>query len=116
MAYEITNSLRSASIIRVTGAGSANVQLANLATSANENVTAASIKRVMWSTSGSVSVERGGETILTLFGNGELRPSDSGHVIANNSTSHINVTIATGGTAILEVTKDATYTTALTGL
>ena len=116
MAYEITNSLRSASIIRVTGAGSANIQLANLATSVNETVNSASIKRVMWSTGGTVTVERGGETILTLYNSGDLRPSESGHIIANNSTSYINVSIATGGTAILEVTKDTTYATPLTGM
>ena len=116
MAYEITNTLRSTSIIRVTGAGFANVQLANLSTSANEVVTSATIKRVMWSTGGTVSVERGGETILTLYGSGDLRPSESGHVIANNSTSNMNVSIATGGTAIIEVSKEATYTTPLTGI
>ena len=116
MAYEIINSLRSSSIIRVTGAGFANVQLANLSTSANETIISASIKRVMWSTGGTVSVERGGETLLTLYGNGDLKPSESGYVIANNSTSNMNVSIATGGTAILEVTKEATYTTPLTGI
>jgi hypothetical protein len=116
MAYEIINSLRSTSIIRVTGAGFANVQLANLSTSANETVTSASIKRVMWSTGGTVSVERGGQTVLSLYGNGDLKPSESGYVIANNSTSNMNVSIATGGTAILEVTKEATYTTPLTGI
>lgn len=116
MPFEITNTLRSSSIIRVTGTGFANVQLANLATSANETVTSASIKRVMWSTGGTVTVERGGETILTLYGSGDLRPSDSGHVIANNSTSNMNVSISTGGTAIIEVTKEATYATPLTGI
>jgi hypothetical protein len=116
MAYEIVNTLRSSSIIRVTGASFANVQLANLSTSANETVTSASIKRVMWSTGGTVSVERGGETILTLYGSGDLKPSESGHVIANNSTSYMNVSITTGGTAIIEVTKEATYGTPLTGI
>jgi hypothetical protein len=116
MAYEIVNSLRSSSIIRVTGAGFANVQLANLSTSANETVTSASIKRIIWSTGGTVSIERGGETILTLYESGDLRPSEMGYVIANNSTSNMNVSIATGGTAIIEVTKEATYTTPLTGI
>jgi hypothetical protein len=116
MAYEITNSLRSASIIRVTGAGFANVQLANLSASANETVVSASIKRVMWSTGGTVTVERGGQTILTLYGSGDLKPSESGHIIANNSTSNMNVSIATGGTVILEVSKETTYATPLTGI
>jgi hypothetical protein len=116
MAYEITNSLRSASIIRVTGAGFANVQLANLSASANETVVSASIKRVMWSTGGTVTVERGGQTILTLYGSGDLKPSESGHIIANNSTSNMNVSIGTGGTVILEVSKETTYATPLTGI
>ena len=45
-----------------------------------------------------------------------MKPSDSGYVIANNSTSNMNVSIATGGTAIFEVTKETTYATPLTGI
>ena len=116
MPFEITNSLRSASIIRVVDAGTANVTLAQLAKDANETVTSATIKRVMWSTNGSISITRDGVPILALHGSGDLRPSESGHVIANNSTSNMNVSIATGGTAIIEVSKEATYTTPLTGI
>ena len=116
MAFEITNSLRSASIIRVVDAGTANVTLAQLAKDANETVSSASIKRVMWSTNGSISITRDGIPILALHGQGEMRPSESGHVIANNSTANIAVTIVTGGSAIIEVSKETTYTTPLTGI
>jgi hypothetical protein len=116
MPFEITNSLRSASIIRVVDTGTANITLSQLAKNANETVTSATIKRVMWSTNGSISITRDGVPILALHGSGDLRTSDSGHVIANSSTANIAVTITTGGTAILEVTKDTTYTTALEGL
>ena len=54
MPFEITNSLRSASFIRVVDAGTANVTLAQLAKNANETVNSASIKRVIWSTNGSI--------------------------------------------------------------
>ena len=116
MAFEITNSLRSASIIRVVDAGTANVTLAQLAKDANETVTSATIKRVMWSTNGSISITRDGVPILALHGQGDLKPSESGHVIANNSTANIAVTIVTGGSAIIEVSKETTYTTPLTGI
>jgi len=116
MAFEITNSLRSASIIRVVDAGTTNVTLANLAKDANETVTSATIKRVMWSTNGSISITRDGVPILALHGQGDLKPSESGHVIANNSTANIAVTIVTGGSAIIEVSKETTYTTPLTGI
>lgn len=116
MPFEITNSIRSGSIIRVVDAGSANVRLSQLASNANETVNAAHIKRVMWSTNGSISITRDGVPILALHGSGDLRPSDSGHVFANNSTANIAVTIVTGGTAILEVSKETTYTTPLVGI
>ena len=116
MAFEITNSLRSTSIIRVVDVGTANVTLAQLAKDANETVTSATIKRVMWSTNGSISITRDGVPILALHGSGDLRPSESGHVIANNSTANIAVTIVTGGSAIVELSKETTYTTPLTGI
>lgn len=116
MAFEITNSLRSTSIIRVVDVGTANVTLAQLAKDANETVTSATIKRVMWSTNGSISITRDGVPILSLYDSGDLRPSESGHVIANNSTANIAVTIVTGGSAIVEVSKETTYTTPLTGI
>ena len=115
MAYEITNALRSASIIRVVD-GVATIPVANLALNANEVVTSASIKRVMWSTNGTITIVRNSEPILTLHGSGDMRLSDSGHSIANNATSDLVITVSTSGSVVLEVTKQATYTTPLEGM
>jgi hypothetical protein len=41
---------------------------------------------------------------------------DMNTTIANNSTQPIVVTINTGGFVLIELTKDATYTTPLTGM
>jgi hypothetical protein len=54
MPFEITNSLRSASIIRVVDAGTATITLAQLAKNANETVTLHQSNRVIWSTNGSI--------------------------------------------------------------
>ena len=115
MAYEITNALRSSSIIRVVD-GSATIPVANLAVNANEVVTAASIKRVIWSTNGTITIVRNAQPILTLHGSGDMRLSDSGHSIANNATSDMIITVTTSGSVVLEVTKQATYTTPIEGM
>ena len=116
MPFEITNSIRSGSIVRVVDVTTANITLSQLAANANETVTSARIKRVMWSTNGSISITRDGVPILALHNSGDMRPSDSGHVFANNSTANIGITIVTGGTAVLEISKEATYTTPLVGI
>lgn len=116
MAKEITNSLRSASIIRVVGAGTETIQLANLSAAASETVDSASIKRVMWSTNGNIIIARNGTTLLELHGGGDFRFSEIGHVVANTSTGAITITINTGGTLLMEVTKQTTYSPSLTGM
>jgi hypothetical protein len=85
------------------------------ANTALENVDSASIKRVTWSTGGTVTIGRGAtpNTVATLYGSGEIRLDDYGHSLANGATGNIVVTIATGGTCFLEVSKTATYTTDL---
>ena len=54
MAFEITNTNRSSSIIRVNDAGTTTVYLANLSSGANETITSANIRKVAWSTNGSI--------------------------------------------------------------
>jgi hypothetical protein len=51
--------------------------------------------------------------MLTLYGTGEMRLDDYGYALANGSTGNVVVTIATGGSCILEVSKTATYSTNL---
>jgi len=116
MAYEITNTLRGTSIIRVVDAGTYTISLANLAFDVNETVTSASLKKAMWSTGGSIAVTRNSVPIISLYNSGEMRISDFGYSIANNSTSDIVITVTTSGTGIFEVSKQATYTTPLTGM
>ena len=112
MAYEITNVRRGSSVIRCEGAGTYTVTLNDLSTNTSlETVTSASIKRALWSTGGTVSVARGEtpNTIITLYGSGEMRFDETGHAVANGATGNVVITIATGGSCFLEVSKTATY-------
>jgi len=115
MPFELINSIRSPSIIRIEGTGTTTVALANLSVNANETVSAASIKRINWSTNGNIQIVRNSVPIASLHGTGEMRLDEYGYSIANNSTSSIVITVNTGGTVVLEVSKETTYTTALTG-
>lgn len=116
MAYEIVNSRRASSIIRCEGASTVNVTLDNLSTNTSlETVSSASIRRILWSTGGTVTVGRGASpnTILTLYGTGDMKFDELGYSIANGAGGNIVVTIATGGTCVMEVSKIATYSTDL---
>ena len=114
MAYEVTNTRRGSSIIRCEGASTNNVALTDLSTNTSlETVTTASIKRMMWTTGGNIAISRNGNTVATLYGTGEMRLDDLGHSVANSAASDITVTITTGGTCFLEVSKTATYSTDL---
>jgi hypothetical protein len=111
MAFEYINTLRSSSIARVIDTGTT-IALANLSAGANETVTAASIRKVAWSTSGYISITRNGAPILNLHNSGSIQFDDLNTTLANNSTQPIVVVISTGGFVVLELTKEATYTTA----
>ena len=115
MAFEITNTNRSSSIIRVADAGTTTIYLANLSSGANETVTAASIRKVAWSTNGSIQIVRNAVPILALHNAGTIHFDELNHVIANNSTQPLVITVTTGGSLVLEVTKEANYTTGSTG-
>ncbi len=116
MAIEITNSLRSASIIRVEGVGTYYANISALAANADETVSSANIKRLNWSTNGNITITRNGNTIATLHNAGEIRCDEWGHAIANNNTANLVITVVTGGTLFVEVNKTATYSPALTGM
>ena len=118
MAYEIVNTRRGSSIIRVVGADSVTATLANLSTNtALEIVDSASIKRIAWSvpSAGSVTIARGAtpNTVFELYGSGEIRLDEWAAACANGATGDIVVTVAGGGTCLLDVSKTATYTTNL---
>ena len=116
MAYELSNTLRSGSILRVVDAGTVTIQTSNLAYNANETVSSFNIRRIFWSTNGSIQIARGGVNVLALHNAGEIKLDEWGHTVANNSTANISVTITTGGSCVLELSKDATYATPLTGI
>jgi hypothetical protein len=116
MPFEITNTQRSASIIRVVDVGTTSVTIANLAFDANETVSSANIRRLTWSTNGNIQILRSSVPILTLHNSGTMMLDELNHTVANTNTSPINITINTGGSIVMEVTKVATYTTPLTGM
>lgn len=119
MAKEIKNSFRSSSIIHVIGAGTETVTLADLAkvtTETTETVNSAQIKRVMWSSNGSITISRDATKVAELYGSGDMRFSDYGYAVDLGATSNVVVTIVSGGTAILEVTKDSTFNPSLDNL
>ena len=116
MAYEITNSLRSRSSIRVTGNTATRINLSALsANSSRETIVAASIGSVVSSSDGFWKIYRGndatGTLVLDLAATNFLPLPQIDISVANTSTANIYVTNSgTGGTLILEVTKHATYT------
>jgi hypothetical protein len=120
MAYEITNSLRAKSTIRITGNTATTIELADLAASAAETIANAKITFVASSTDGKWTIRRGGAggtIVLELFGETYLPLTQSDIVVANNSGSNLYFTNSgSGGTLICSVTKDATYSPALTGM
>jgi hypothetical protein len=108
--YEITNALKNTSIIRVVDTGTVTINIADLTKNTkHETVVSADIKKLMWSTNGSISITRNAVNVLTLHNTGEFPLNDLSHSVSNNNTSAIVVTINTGGTLFLEVSKFATY-------
>ena len=114
MSYEVSNTLRNSSFIRAEGAGTYTVTLANLSSnSALETVSSAAIKKLSWTanTTGIITIARGAtpNTMLSLYGTGEIKLDEYGHTVANGATGNIVVTIVGGATLIMEVSKVADY-------
>lgn len=110
MPFEITNSLRAPTIIRGVDAGTYTITLNDLrANTTTESVSAADIRRIMWSTNGSINIVRNGVPLLALHNAGEMRFDDYASTLSNNRTSSIVATITTGGSFVMEVSKTATY-------
>jgi hypothetical protein len=121
MAYEIVNRQRAPSVIRVDGPGTTTVVAANLSSNVlNETVNSFSIKRLFWSTNGSIVISRSGNNMISLHNTGEIRFDDWGYSLSNTnsvaaSTANLSVVIATGGSCLIEVSKETTYATPLIG-
>ena len=110
MPIEINNTLRGSSVIRVEGIGTYTVNLTDLrANTTTETVTAYDIKRLFWSTNGNIAIVRNGNNIASLHSAGEMRLDDLGYVFANNRTANANIVVTTGGTLVMELSKEATY-------
>ena len=117
MAYEILNTLRSRTVIRVTGNTATRINLTQFsANSSLETVNSASLTHVITTTDGKWVIYRGndasGPVLLSLFAQNDLQFSVYDVALANGATSNIYVTNSgTDGTLIMQFSKVATYST-----
>ena len=110
MAFQITNTNRGTSIITGCDAGAVTVALTDLSTNTQiENVTSADIRRITWSTSGSITIARDSFPILSLHTSGEMRFDEFSTAMRSNNQSSMVITITTGGSFVMEVAKQASY-------
>lgn len=121
MPYEIVNSKRSKSIIKIIGATQL-ITLPQLSTNTTtESITGASINHIISTSDGAVKIYRGdsasGTLVFESYGSCDLPLTQYDIAIANTPSANIYVTNGgTGGTVILSVSKTATYSPALTDL
>jgi hypothetical protein len=112
MPYELQNKLKGPSVIRITGVQTTGA-LALTAFSANqviENVTSLTVTSMKWSllpATGTLVITRDALVLATLYETGNWVEDE--FVLANTSTGTITVQITGGGTAVLSVSKQATY-------
>jgi hypothetical protein len=115
MPLDISNALRSKSVITVTGNTATAINLSTLSTNtAVETITSASIGLVASSSDGWWRIYRGDNTsgtlILELRDSNYLPFTQTDVALANGATSNIYVTNSgTGGTLVLQVSKTATF-------
>jgi hypothetical protein len=122
---DITNSLRSRSVVRVVNTAANDNTIITLgslsANSSLETVTHAAITQVIaTSNTGRWKIYRGndasGVLIMTVGDGADFPLSQYDIAIANTPTANIYVTnTGSDGTLILQITKTATYSTGLTG-
>jgi hypothetical protein len=122
MPFEIINAVRAKSTIRIVG-GAANtaINLNTLSAQTGETVTEAAIAQVSASTNGIYRIYRGnnssGTLILEISTPINLVLYEYDITFANNATANIWVEhTGTAGSLIMQVTKSATYSPALTGM
>jgi len=114
MSHEITNTKRGSSVVRCVDPGVYTIELTDLrGNPTNEVVSAAVIKKMAWSTNGSIQISRClasvNTALISLHGQGTIELSDLGHAVANTNTGNVAITIATGGTIFLELSKVSTF-------
>lgn len=116
MPYEITNRLRGPSTIRITGVNSTGaLALADFRANATietvNSLMVTSIKFALHPTAGSLTITRNAVVVATLYGTGDWKHDEL--AIANTATGTLTVDLAGGGTAMISVKKDCTYSTDL---
>ena len=114
MAYEIVNSLRAKSLVRIVGNTATTITLSGLARDTNEVVTGAHVSQASGVTDGIWRIYRGDNTSglllleLPAFSHFQFYEFDCS--LANSATANIHVTNSgTCGTMILQLAKSATY-------
>ena len=110
MAFQVYNTLRGSSIITGADSGTATITLNDLRANATiETVSSADIRRISWSTNGSITISRNGFPILALHSAGEMRFDDFAFALQSNNASSMVITINTGGSFVMEVSKQTSY-------
>lgn len=113
MAYDIVNSKRSKSTVRITGNTDTTITLSSLQT-IDETISSATINHVITSGDGWFRVYRGdsdsGVLVLELYGSQDLPLTQYDISVANTATANIFVTNSgAGGTFIMNLSKVGTY-------
>lgn len=121
MAYEITNSLRAKTFVRIVGNTDTLITLSNIAKDSTETVSNASIAQASGVTDGVWRIYRGndasGVLVLELPAFSHYQFYEFDCSVANTSGANVFVTNSgTAGTIILQLSKTATYNPPLTGL
>jgi hypothetical protein len=116
MTYEVTNSLRSKSTVRIVGNTAVTITLSSLAKDDREIVSAAAIAQASSVSNGIWRIYRGNDTsgvlLLELPNNSNFIFYEYDATLANTATANIHVTNSgTAGTMIMQLAKTATYTT-----
>jgi hypothetical protein len=122
MPFEIINSVRAKSTIRIVGgAANTHINLSALSAETAENVIAASLAQVTCSTNGIYRIYRGNSSAGTLImelvtpANFVLYEYDIS--FANNASANVFVEhTGTAGTLVMQLAKTATYNPILPGM
>lgn len=102
-------------VVRQQGAGNINLQLSTANVDATETVVKLFIEKIMWS--GNCNITRGAGNVIFSFASGTAGMYDLyGNGMTNKEypTSNLVVTVADGGSCVVLVGKESTFTPAST--